>query len=120
MQALTALLITTSMLLVACASGPTELMQSTPNVVHTSEKPADAVARCIDTKWESASVFGGNNIVDSKTNESGVRVSQRFDNNLHFLALVSTRGTGSRTQVWTQKVMAIGRIPQIDDVASCQ
>lgn len=120
MQTLHLLVLTSSALLFGCASSPTELVASTPDLADTSDKPADLVARCIDTKWEATKAFGGNNIVELKTVEGGIRVSQRFGNNLHFLAVVSARGNGSRSQVWKQKVLAVGRIPQLNDVASCQ
>jgi len=88
-----------------CATGPVQLMQDAPDVVHTSDKTVESVARCIDKKWEEVRVIGGANIVDVKNSEAGTRVTQRFGDTVHFVALVSPRGTGSRTQVWTQKAI---------------
>ena len=105
-------------LLVGCSVGPAQLMQDTPDIVHTSDKTPELVANCIDKKWEEIRVLGGPNIVDVKSNESGIRVTQRFGETVHFVALISKRGTGSRTQLWTQK--AIGLSKQRDDVVLCQ
>ena len=101
-----------------CATGPIQLMQEPPDVVNSSDKPPDVVAKCIDSKWEEIRVLGGSNIVDVKNTDAGTRITQRFADNLHFVALVTARGTGSKTQIWTQK--AIGMSKQLKDAAGCQ
>ena len=92
-------------------------MQDPNEVFHVSDKSADSVSKCIDKKWEEIKVFGGANVVDVKNTEVGIRVTQRFGDTVHFIALVSARGTGSKTQVWSQKT--IGAKKQFDDVLLC-
>lgn len=87
-------------------------------MVHTSEKSPHLVARCIDSKWENARVIGGANDVDTKQVDAGIRVTQRFGGDLHFVALVAEQNTGSQTQLWTHKTF--GRLKQLDDVKRCQ
>lgn len=107
-----------TVLLAGCSTSPKELMASTPDVVHSSEKSAAAVARCIDSKWEETRVIGGSPYVDTKQADSGLRVSMRLGDKLHYLALVSDRGTGSKTQLWTY--MVVGGSKAKDDVTACQ
>jgi len=116
----TLLSLTATLLVAACASSPAELVATPPEMVHSSDKTAEAVAKCIDAKWEMTKVFGGTASVETKQTEAGIRITQRTGGDPHFVALVTPRANGSRTQLWKQKVLAIGRIPQVDDVVSCQ
>jgi hypothetical protein len=104
--------------LLGCATSPVDLMKSTPDMLHSSEKSANLVARCIDSKWEDSRVLWGSNHVDTKQVDAGIRVTQRVGGDLHFVALIAEQGMGSQTQLWTHKT--IGRLKQLDDVKRCQ
>jgi hypothetical protein len=106
--------------LAGCAVGPSQLMQSTAEIVHTSDKSAESVARCIDKGWEDMRMIniGGNPIIDTKATDSGLRVTKRIGDVVHIIALVSTKGAGSRTQIWTQKL--IGGKTYFDVISICQ
>lgn len=101
-----------------CTTSPVELMRTTPDLVHTSAKSPQLVARCIDSKWEDARVLRGSNHVDTKEVDTGIRVTQRLGGDLHFVALVAAHETGSQTRLWTYKTM--GRFKQVDDIKRCQ
>lgn len=101
-----------------CATSPVELMKTPPDMVHASEKSPHLVARCIDRKWEETHVLGGANDVNTKQVDAGIRVTQRFGGDLHFVVLVAEQNTGSQTQLWTYKT--IGRQKQLEDVKRCQ
>lgn len=101
-----------------CTTSPVELMRTTPDLVHTSAKSPQLVARCIDSKWEDTRVLWGSNHVDTKEVDTGIRVTQRLGGDLHFVALVAAHETGSQTRLWTYKTM--GRFKQVDDIKRCQ
>lgn len=110
-----------SVFLTGCAVGPVQLMEESPAVVHTSDKPSKEVAKCIDKNWESPMKFllvPPSNFVDMKETDTGFRITQKFDDRLYFVALISDRPGGSRTKVWSQK--AIGLQKFLDDVVRCQ
>lgn len=105
------------LLLSGCAAGPVQLTETAPVVVLTSDKPVDSVAKCIDGKWKDKVVLGGFNVADMKTTDDGIRITQRSGDNLHYAALVSARPSGSKTQVWIQKVTGVAKL---NDIALCQ
>lgn len=104
--------------LAGCAMGPTQLIKEIPDAVHTSDQKPEVVAACIDKKWEN--IRSDSIVVDVKTTDEGIRVTQRWADKLTYLALVQARGTGSRTLYWKQKVLEIGASKAQTDVALCQ
>lgn len=104
-----------------CTSAPVEIIKKAPTAVHTSDKEAEVVARCIDSKWEATRAIGGTIKSETKVVGEGLRVTQWLDSTVLFIGLVSSRTGGSRTQVWAVNVATVtGRFPQLDDVALCQ
>jgi len=111
-------IITSILVLAGCASGPAQVMKDTPDVVNTSDKSAENVASCLDKSWEDVRVLGGSVFVDVKKTDAGIRLTSRYGDVIHHIALVTSRTGGSRTQYWSQMVM--GSSPENKAVAACQ
>ena len=100
--------------LVGCSTTPQKMRDAGPDEVHTSFKSPKEIFLCFAPEWEEYVV------VNARETKSGYSVTGIMGTELKYMADIDQVDQGSKTKLYTFKVIEIGRDPLLGAVTKCQ
>ena len=103
-----------SSLLVGCTTTPSKMRDTGPDEVHTRFRTPKEIYLCIAPQWEEYVV------VNARESQKGYSLTGMLGVELKYMADIDETERGSKTKIYTFKIMEIGRDPLKAAAAKCQ